>query len=156
MDISYYLPCKPGSIYLNVTDECLNDCLFCIKRDGPVFFGSDLSLEGWNPEPAEIIDSLITFPYLSNVREIVFCGMGEPLLRYDCVLEVCVGLRELSQTGFKIRVDTSGLHWAKNKILDILDHIDILSVSLNAENSEKYQQLCQPKINVYANGCKRR
>ncbi|MBI4842995.1 MAG: radical SAM protein [Nitrospirae bacterium] len=145
-NITYFLPCKPSSIYINIDDRCLNDCLFCIKREGPVFYGSDLSLTGNYPSASEIVLSLKNMQGWDLLREIVFCGMGEPLLRYDCVLDVCSEIRELRKSEISIRVDTAGLWWSNNKRLDILDHIDILSVSLNAENTAKYEELCNPKI----------
>jgi len=142
----YWLPCKPGSVYVNITGTCLNDCLFCVKRDGTVFFGSDLALGSYPPSSVEIIEDIRTVNEKQRLREIVFCGMGEPLLRYDCVLDACRGIRSLRGDSISIRLDTSGLAWGKNKRLDILSWIDELSVSLNAENSEKYEQLCRPKI----------
>lgn len=145
-DIIYFLPCKPGSVYINITDKCLNDCLFCIKRDGSMFYGSNLSLNGKYPDHSEIIVSLKEIPEWELVKEIVFCGMGEPLLRYDCVLDVRREIRELRKSEISIRVDTAGLWWVNNKRLDILDYIDVLSVSLNAENATKYEELCKPKI----------
>lgn len=145
-DLVYYLPCKPGAIYINITDRCLNDCLFCIRRNGPIFFGSNLSLNGECPNPSEIVSSLKAIPEWDLVKEVVFCGMGEPLLRYDCVLDACHKIKELRQSAIRIRVDTSGLFWINNKRLDILEYIDVLSISLNAENAQKYDALCQPKI----------
>jgi len=96
------------------------------------------------------MDSLVAIPGWKAVQEVVFCGMGEPLLRYDCVLEVCRAIRGLRERDVKIRVDTSGLFWADEKRLDVLAWVDILSISLNAENAEKYRELCRPKIdNAY-------
>lgn len=143
--LTYFLPCKPGSVYVNVTDHCLNDCLFCIQRDGPIFYGSNLSLNGRIVNPADIVSSLTADPNWGVIKEVVFCGMGEPLLRYDCVMDACRAIKTLRKK-VKIRVDTSGLYWASNRRLDILDCIDILSVSLNAENAQKYQALCKSKI----------
>jgi len=87
-------------------------------------------------------------PFWNAVKEVVFCGMGEPLLRYECVMEVCQLIKDQRKDNVKIRIDTSGLFWAYRKKLDILDWIDVLSVSLNAENAEKYEELCRPKINM--------
>ena len=72
--------------------------------------------------------------------------MGEPLLRYDCIKDVCVAIKDLRGSQCKIRVDTSGLFWANTKRLDILYCIDVLSISLNAENADKYEMLCKPNI----------
>jgi TatD family-associated radical SAM protein len=142
----YCLPCKPGSVYVNTTDRCLNACLFCIKRDGPMFYGRDLFLHGTEPTTHEIVASLAESLSWEGIREVVFCGMGEPLLRYDCVQEVCGCIRRTRGEAVSIRVDTSGLFWAQRKRLDLLDQIDTLCVSLNAETPDKYQELCQPKI----------
>jgi TatD family-associated radical SAM protein len=142
----YYLPCKPGSLYINVTDRCLNGCLFCIKRDGSKFYGCDLSLHGIEPTAPNITQSLAANAAWESIREIVVCGMGEPLLRYDCVWEVCDWIKRQKGGAASIRVDTSGLFWYQTKLLDLLECIDVLSISLNAETAEKYEELCQPKI----------
>ena len=142
----YFMPCKPGSVYVNITGACLNECLFCIKRDGTFFFGSDLSLTNRSVLSNEIIAEFRLIDKKQRWEEVVFCGMGEPLLRYDIVLEVCRKIRKLRGDSVSIRVDTSGLVWNKNKRLDILGWIDDLSISLNAENSDKYEELCRPKI----------
>jgi len=149
-DLLYVLPCKPGSIYVNVTNDCLNDCLFCIKRDGCIFYGADLSIGHLSPTTEAILAEFAALDSGRRVKEVVFCGMGEPLLRYDCVLDVCREIRKSRGKTVEIRVDTSGLAWNKEKRLDILDWIDTLSISLNAESAEKYEALCQPKIrNAY-------
>lgn len=145
--IVYFLPCKPGSTYVNVTNRCLNDCLFCIKRNGSLFFGFDLSVQQKFPKVTDILSALFAFPTGDTLQEVVFCGMGEPLLCYDGVLEACCAIKKLRPKNVAIRIDTSGLFWAYEKRLDILEWIDILSVSLNAENAEKYAELCQPKVN---------
>ncbi len=142
----YYLPCKPGSVYVNVTNTCLNDCLFCIKRKGPVFYGVDLSLDRGVPSPSEIAECFESLRNREAVKEVVFCGMGEPLLRHDCVMKVCRKIRETMERGVSIRVDTSGLFWSRHHRSEILGWIDVLCISLNAENAEKYDELCRPRI----------
>jgi TatD family-associated radical SAM protein len=142
----YYLPCKPGALYLNVTERCLNACLFCIKRDGSTFYGCDLSLDEDEPIDREITDSLAANVGWEFVQEIVFCGMGEALLRYECVQEVCDWIRQQKGGTVSIRVDTSGLFWSQKKRLDLLYQIDMLSISLNAETPKKYEELCRPRI----------
>ena len=144
--IAYFLPCKPSSVYVNITNKCLNECLFCIKRSGTSFFGSDLDLSVGAPAAEEVIDSVGSIDREQPLKEIVFCGMGEPLLRYDCVLEVCREVRNLRGECISFRVDSSGLVWSENKRIDFLAWIDDLSVSLNAENSDKYEELCRPRI----------
>jgi TatD family-associated radical SAM protein len=130
---------------VNITNACLNECLFCIKREGSLFYGSDLALIGNSPSVADLVNDIRYADELQELTEVVFCGMGEPLLKYDCVLESCKNIRN-NNIKIKIRVDTSGLFWAYEKRLDIINCVDILSISLNAENAEKYTELCHPKI----------
>lgn len=149
--IVYFLPCRPGTVYVNITENCLNDCRFCIKRKGTVFFGQDMSLKNGPPSANEIVKALRNIRnWPTNVREIVFCGMGEPLLCYENVLTVCSTLKLKEASNLPIRIDTSGLYWSVNKRLDLLEFIDVLNVSLNAEEERKYEELCRPKIkNAY-------
>lgn len=142
----YYLPCKPGSAYLQITNKCFNNCLFCIRRNGYWFYGHNLSVNN-RPSSLEEIKYDLEKILQSHIQEIVFCGMGEPLIQYDCVFEACRFIKGMNKKYPAVRIDTSGLFWVYEKRLDILEWIDILSVSLNAENAEKYAELCQPKVN---------
>lgn len=144
--VIYFMPCKPGSVYVNVTSQCLNDCLFCIKRNGYEFFGQNLEQGESFSTVGQTTIELKRKCSSEGISEIVFCGMGEPLLRYDYVLEVCRELIRLREGRLNIRLDTSGLAWSNDKRLDILSFIDDLSVSLNAENANKYKELCRPCI----------
>lgn len=144
--IIYFLPCKPGSAYVNVTDKCINECLFCIRRRGTCFFGFNLALANRTPSVEETITAFCSVDVAQRLKEIVFCGMGEPLLQYDYVVMVCQEVRKLRKHSISIRVDTSGLVWGQNRRIDFLAWIDELSVSLNAENAEKYEELCRPRI----------
>ena len=142
----YYLPCKTGFVYLNITNKCMNNCLFCIKRNGSVFYGQNLLLQENVPELDQMISMLSVAFSKGPIEELVVCGMGEPLLLYQYVFDLCRKIKKSNIAGVSIRVDTSGLFWVCEQRLEILDCIDILSVSLNAENSQKYQELCQPTI----------
>ena len=103
----YFVPCKPGAAYISVIDTCLNECLFCIKRDGGFFYGSDLALSGRHPSVSQIMAEFAVADSGQRLKEVVFCGMGEPLLRYQCVLDVCREIRNLRGHNITIRVDTS-------------------------------------------------
>ena len=76
----------------------------------------------------------------------MICGIGEPFLRYDDLIETAKYCKDLFGDGVPVRADTSGLWWGENKDLSFLKHIDSLSVSLNAESEERYIRICQPKI----------
>lgn len=142
-DCVYTLPCKPGSVYINFGADCLNDCRFCVERFGK-FFGYDLSEEYSEKGVREGLERIKSKH--QALTEIVICGIGEPFLRYDGLIEIAKYAKELFGDKVPVRADTSGLWWESNRNLSFLEHIDSLSVSLNAESEEKYNQICQPKI----------
>lgn len=127
-------------LYLNVTNACTNRCDFCIRNTTAGPGGISLWLER-EPAAAEIIAALPED--LQRFDEVVFCGYGEPLVRLEIVKEVAAYLR---QQGVKtIRINTNGqanLVHGRNVVPELVGLIDIVSISLNAENAIKYQEKC--------------
>lgn len=145
------LPCAPsvpaiayrirGALYLNVTNRCPNRCVFCARETAPTVKGHDLRLES-EPGPGELLEAAGD---VSGYDEVVFCGYGEPLLRWDAVLEVA---RALKARGARIRINTNGLarRFHGRDILPEMDGVvDALSVSLNAADARTYERLCRPE-----------
>ena len=133
-----------NNLYLNLTNRCSADCVFCIRNFADGVYGYNLRLSK-EPSTEEIIEALKGLD-LSKYREIVFTGLGEPTLRFDVVLAVT---RWLKSRGLKIRLDTNGHAALINPKLDVIAELknagmDSISVSLNAESEEKYNKLCRP------------
>ena len=133
-----------NSLYLNITDRCTLECQFCPKHtsQGPVVHDFDLSLDH-RPDTDEIIDA-IGDP--ADYEEIVFCGFGEPTLRFKVLIAVA---RWIKEHGGKTRVNTDGLANLVNKrnvLPEMQGLIDSLSVSMNAQNPEVYARHCQPAL----------
>lgn len=130
-----------GSLYVNLTNRCTNKCKFCIRFTPSGVDHIDLWLEH-EPSVKEITDALEEANFTSY-DEIVFCGYGEPLIRADAVLEVCRYIK--SKKDIKIRVNTNG-HANRFAGRDITPGmkglIDTVSISLNAENAKKYNDIC--------------
>lgn len=127
------------SLYLNITNRCSNRCSFCAKNISYRVKGHDLHL-AQEPSIEEILQA-VGDP--SAYKEIVFCGFGEPLLRLDVVRSVAA---ELKRKGARVRVDTDGqanLVYGHNILPELAGLVDAVSVSLNAENPEKYHRLCR-------------
>jgi TatD DNase family protein len=127
-----------NSLYLNITNRCSNRCTFCPKFDDLTLKGHNLNLE-YEPTPQEIIKA-VGEP--EGIDEIVFCGFGESLIRFDVVLEVA---RNLKQRGYRIRINTDGqanLVHGRNILPELAGVVDSISVSLNAPDSATYQKLC--------------
>jgi len=128
------------SLYLNITNRCTNRCGFCVRFHTSYVKGHNLSLEK-EPSAEEIIKA-IGDP--SGYKEIVFCGLGEPLLRLDVVKEVS---KWVKQKGGKVRINTNGhgnLIHKRNILLELQGIVDSLSVSLDADDEKKYNEICKP------------
>lgn len=131
-----------NSLYLNITNECTNACVFCRRQTNPVVKGHDLRLDR-EPTVEEIVAAIGEG---SGYDEIVFCGYGEPLLRLEVVKRVAQSLRD---RGFhNLRVNTNGLGsvaHGRNIVPELLPLIRTFSVSLNAPSAEEYQRLCRSR-----------
>ncbi|MEJ2611771.1 MAG: TatD family nuclease-associated radical SAM protein [Candidatus Thiodiazotropha sp.] len=138
--ISYQIE---NNLYLSITDRCTLECAFCPKTQGNMEVkGYDLSFTH-RPTAEEVITS-IDNP--NKYDEIVFCGYGEPTLRLNVLLQVA---RYIKQQGGYVRVNTDGLANLVHKqdvLPELGECVDAISVSLNAQNSDVYEQHCQPNL----------
>lgn len=131
------------SRYLNITDRCTLRCRFCPKfRDGPRVHGIDLSLDR-RPSVPSIIEAM---GEIENIREVVFCGFGEPTLRLEPLLEIA---HHVKSAGGRVRVNTDGLAnlvHKRNVLPELADCVDSLSISMNAQNDALYRKHCRPAL----------
>ena len=142
-----------GNPYINITNACTNSCVFCIRNQKDDVQGANLWLDNDNTTSNDVIEQIeAKRQKIKEANEIVFCGYGEPLIKIDEVIEVCKYLKE-NFPDLKIRINTNGhanaIH-KRNVAQDIAPYIDSISISLNAENEEKYNLVSNPKIeNAY-------
>lgn len=130
--------------YLNITNRCPCACTFCIRNNGEGAYGSDSLWLEREPSYEEIV-SEIAKNDLSRYKEIVFCGYGEPLERIEIVIRVSDYIK--SRCDIPIRLNTNGLSDLINKKPTaslLCGKIDIISISLNASDSEEYQKISNP------------
>ena len=130
------------SLYLNITNKCTNKCGFCVKSRTSYVKGHNLRLER-EPTALQIIKA-IKDP--KDYSEIVFCGIGEPLLRLDVVKKVSAWVKK---NGGRVRINTNGqgnLIHGKNILPELRGIVDSISVSLDAEDAKKYEKTCRPSI----------
>ncbi len=107
-------------------------------REKPESFGYDLWLDK-EPEFDEVISALGT---AEGYDEVVFCGFGEPTERLPLLLEVAKYLKSLNKT---VRLNTNGLGdriWNRPIAPELSGLIDVVSVSLNAGDKERYRERC--------------
>lgn len=136
-------------IYINLTNRCTNDCTFCLRNDKDDVCGQELWLDSEDFTADDVITQLENFT-LSN--EVVFCGYGEPMLKFEILRQVASYIKK-HYPNTKIRVNTNGhanFIYKKNIVPELVGLVDEFSVSLNAENEEEYNELSQPKFeNAY-------
>ena len=133
-----------GNLYLNITNRCSADCVFCIRKSCDGVYGYDLRLSR-DPSEEEIMQELENLN-LTTYKEVVFTGFGEPTCRFDTVIRLT---QWLHQRGIPVRLDTNGHAALISPGRDVVAELKAagltaLSVSLNAESEEKYNRLCRP------------
>jgi TatD DNase family protein len=127
------------SLYINVSNRCNADCIFCARKEDAAIDGYPLRMKKSEEPPAETYISKIGDP--KNYKEIVFCGYGEPTIRWDVVRTVAGYVKE---HGGKTRINTNGHGNIINK-RDITPEmsglIDTVSISLNSTDKKQYAEL---------------
>lgn len=139
MNIAYIYQ---NNLYVNLTNRCTNKCEFCIRYTPSGVDKIDLWLEH-EPSEEEIKNDLIAKNY-KNFNEIIFCGYGEPLMRFDSVINICRFIKETSDC--KIRINTNGhanYIAGRDVTPEMAGLVDTISISLNASTAEKYQKICK-------------
>jgi cyclic pyranopterin phosphate synthase len=144
--IAYRYDPSPDVVYVNITNRCTNRCTFCVRQFTPGLSGYVLYLEN-EPTEKEVWEELET-EIKSGDRQLVWCGFGEPTTRLDLVLDVTKRIKT-RYPNIKIRLDTDGqaqLRYSSRNVAKELKEagVNIVSISLNAENEEKYDMLCNP------------
>lgn len=136
-----------GKVYINLTNSCTNDCIFCIRSIKDDVVGADLFLKSENVTADEVIQQLNAVKdKLSD--EIVFCGYGEPMLKLDVLKDVAKYIKQ-KYPDKKIRVNTNGhanFVYKRNVVPELKSLIDEFSVSLNGENEQEYNELSKPNF----------
>ena len=130
-----------NSLYINVTNRCNADCTFCRRKEDPFLRGYNLGMKKSEEPSAQVYIDEIGDP--KKYDEIVFCGYGEPTIRWDVVKEVA---KYVKDNGGKTRINTNGhgnLINKKDITSEMQGLIDTISISLNSYNSKQYAELMQ-------------
>lgn len=131
-----------NSLYLNITNSCSNECIFCSRLSDPWVKGHYLKLTR-EPTAEEVIEA-IGDP--TTYDEVVFCGYGEATERLDILKTVA---KFLKGKGVRIRLDTNGhgnLTNGRPICGELSGLIDTICISLNTTYADEYKKLCHPKF----------
>lgn len=135
-----------GSLYVNATNRCDLSCTFCLRQHGDSVGGSDSLWLSREPTREEILDAICSRDW-NAYNQLVFCGYGEPTYRLE---DICWVIDQLHDMDFDlpIRIDTNGtssLIWGYDTVPLYENRFDVVSVSLNGADAERYNARCRPK-----------
>ena len=158
-----YLYMLDGNLYVNLTNKCSNGCDFCVRNERSSYYGNYLWLRHGEVTVEKVIAQAKSFGDLKRFKEVVFCGFGEPTYKVAEMAELCDYFHE---KGLSTRLNTNGQGNLINKrdiVPDLKGKIDLVNVSLNASNKEKYQKICRSQFGEngfdgmieFAKSCKR-
>ena len=149
MTITYELG---NSLYINITNRCSNDCKFCVRNISDNVNGRDNLWLDREPTVDEIIKNITTRD-LSKYDEIVFCGFGEPMIRWEDVFKVAEYIKNVEDVHPLVpkkipivRLNTNGhgnLIANRDITPELNEKIDIVSISLNAKSATEYDEICK-------------
>ena len=126
-------------LYINVTNRCNADCVFCDRKGEAVINGYNLKMSKSEEPDAEVYIKEIGDP--KKYKEIVFCGYGEPTIRWELVKQVAKYVKEF---GGNTRMNTDGHGNFINKrdiTSELKGLIDTVSISLNSTDPVQYGKL---------------
>ncbi|MBQ7879758.1 MAG: radical SAM protein [Clostridia bacterium] len=141
-----YVYTLDGNLYINLTNKCSNGCDFCVRNERDSYYGYYLWIRHGDPTAEKVIAALNATKDLTQYKEAVFCGFGEPTYKVAEMVAICDYLHE---KGLSTRLNTNGQGNLINKrdiIPDLKGKIDLVNVSLNASCAEKYQKICRSQF----------
>ena len=137
------------NIYVNMTNRCPCNCVFCLRQTKKMMEGNSLWLKEGEPSVNRVMD--LFAPYdLSVINELIFCGYGEPLERVADVCEVIDRLKS-KYPDLKVRVNTNGLAnlvHGRDITPELAGRFDTVSISLNAPDAEEFLALTRSKFGI--------
>ena len=138
----------PRGLYINLTNRCNCDCVFCLRQKKSMPEESSLWLER-EPTVAEVKDELDAAPW-QVIKEVVFCGFGEPTIRLAELVELLAYVKKIHPK-IPTRLNTNGLgelYHGREIAADFVGILDTVSISLNAATAEKYFKLTRAAYGI--------
>ncbi|MCX8164750.1 MAG: YchF/TatD family DNA exonuclease [Aquificaceae bacterium] len=131
-----------NKLYINLTNKCNLHCAFCQRERERNFMVKGYWV--WVSRDPSVEEVIREIGEPTRYEEVVFCGYGEPTLRFSALKEIA---RWVKEKGGRVRVDTNGLMFTflpREKLKELKGLVDVWSVSLNAPDKETYNEVCRP------------
>jgi radical SAM enzyme (TIGR04100 family) len=138
------------NIYVNLTNKCPCACTFCLRQTRDSMEGSDPLWLEHDPNMLEVLRDFDLFAKshdMSQYKEIVFCGFGEPTEAFFVLLPVARYVKAIYHK--PIRINTNGLGnliQGRNIVPEMESIVDTISISLNTPNADRYHQLVRSRF----------
>lgn len=133
-----------GQMYINITNGCPCDCVFCLRNNSDSVRDNDSLWLEHEPSFEEITAAFDAFDR-TGCTDAIFCGYGEPTVRADILVKTAEYIKQHSD--MRIRLNTNGLVRLMHPDFDInrlKGLIDIASISLNAPDAKRYNEVTRP------------
>ena len=133
------------NVYFNITNRCTCRCIFCIRNEKNALGDASMLWHDHNPAMEEIKAAIDAFDF-SGYTEAVFCGYGEPTCAFENLIASARYMKE-NYPHIALRVNTNGLGDVfnhKHIIPEMAKYIDSVSISLNAPNAKRYDEVTVP------------
>lgn len=148
IDLSHLDSTKGVTCYVNTTNRCPCACTFCLRQTKEMMENNSLWLKE-EPSKEMIIEEFKKYN-LNDFKEIVFCGFGEPMERWNDIKEVIDYIRSVKKD-MKIRINTNGLAndiYDRDVTPEYKGRFDTVSISLNAPTKEEFLELTRSKFGI--------
>ena len=136
------------ALYVNVSNRCNADCVFCDRKGAAIVHGCSLKMKKSQEPEAGVYIREIGDP--KKFSEIVFCGYGEPTIRWEVVKQVA---EQVKRQGGSTRMNTNG-HGNVINHRDITPElagvIDTVSISVNSTDASQYAALMRVEPSLHA------
>lgn len=135
-----------NKVYLNLTNRCPCSCTFCIRSNADGLGSANTLWHKSDPTAEEITAAIESFDF-SGFPEVTFCGYGEPLCAFDNLV-MAGKLIKRKYPDIKVRINTNGLGNLVNEkdtVPALAEFTDTVSISLNAPNAKRYNEISRPK-----------
>lgn len=137
------------SLYVNLTNRCPCACTFCLRPLKQMAEESTLWLKR-EPTVEEVQAELRAVPW-PLVKEVVVCGFGEPTMRLSDLVALLAWVKG-EHPEVVTRLNTNGLSdllYGRDTASDFGGGIlDVISISLNASNAERYFTLTRSRFGL--------
>ena len=141
-------PTTPRGLYINLTNRCNCDCVFCLRQKKSMAKEASLWLER-EPTIDEVKAELDAATW-QFIKEVVFCGFGEPTIRLAELVALLAYVKKI-RPNMPTRLNTNGLgelYNGREIAKDFENILDTVSISLNAATAEKYFKITRAAYGI--------